>query len=102
LATGQALWLELRFQRGGPQEPCRFFIWPKRMDCLCQFQLAAEDLHFAETALQSRDDICALLLCVCFELYKTDAYRLVNLGAIAGDIEEAKTGIDRKIEQGAN
>src|ERR1700722_16695608 len=72
------------------------------MDRVCQFQATAKGQHLRETVIQFLDEICALRLCVCFRLYKAEAYSLVDPAAVAGDIEVAKSGTHRKTEQRAN
>ena len=66
--------------------------------------MTAKGRHFRELAFQFFDEICALLLRICFKLYKAEAYSLVDLVAVAGagDIEVARTATHRKTEQRAN
>src|SRR5262249_19044 len=65
-------------------------------------ELIVEDLHFAEPALQCSHDDGASPLCISFDFDKAETYSLVDLAAIAGDLENAKAGIGPKIEQWTN
>ena len=72
------------------------------MGRLCHLELTVEGLHFAETAFQYGHDVGASPLCIGFDFDKAKTYSLVDLAAIAGDLENTKAGIGPKIEQRTN
>src|SRR5271156_3689344 len=72
------------------------------MDGVRHFWVAVERYHLRETALQFVDEVCALLLGIGFAFDKAQIQRIVNFGALAGEIAVAIVGVHRKAEQRAN